>query len=135
MFKKITLKNYRTHIDTTIELQDITLIMGGNNVGKSNLLNGIQYFSNLISSSEKVGKNNYYPYKHCLDTSENPLFFGCEWENKIGNIVYQLELYTLEDGEIACKEKIEISTNNTINAQKHGYREISKKIQLKMLLG
>jgi predicted ATPase len=135
MLKKITLKNYRTHIDTTIELQDITLLMGGNNVGKSNLLSGIQYFSNLVTRSEKVEKTHYYPYKHCLDTSETPLFFGCEWENKIGKIVYQLELYTLEEGEIACKEQIEISINNNpINIQKHGYKDISKQIQLKTKL-
>ena len=47
MFKKITLKNYRTHVDTTFELQEITLLMGSNNAGKSNLLMGIQHFSQL----------------------------------------------------------------------------------------
>jgi predicted ATPase len=35
MFKKITLKNYRTHVDTTLSLKDVTLLIGGNNSGKS----------------------------------------------------------------------------------------------------
>jgi AAA15 family ATPase/GTPase len=69
MFKKITLKNYRTHIDTTLELQEITLLMGGNNAGKSNLLTGIQDFSKLVShvspksaKNNTIGKHNYYPH-------------------------------------------------------------------------
>ncbi len=31
MFNKFTLKNYRTHIDTTLELKGVTLLIGGNN--------------------------------------------------------------------------------------------------------
>ena len=38
---KLTIKNYRTFKDFTINLKPLTLIIGENNVGKSNLLDSI----------------------------------------------------------------------------------------------
>jgi AAA15 family ATPase/GTPase len=142
MFKKITLKNYRTHIDTTLELQEITLLMGGNNAGKSNLLTGIQDFSKLVShvspksaKNNTIGKHNYYPHKHCLDTSNKPLVFACEWENSMGNVAYQIALYTLKGGKIGCQEQIEIDTdNNPKKRQEHGYAEVSNEMLLRTQL-
>lgn len=49
MFRRITIKNFRTHVDTTLELGGVTLIMGSNNAGKSNLLAGIRHFSSLTA--------------------------------------------------------------------------------------
>ncbi|WP_083786884.1 AAA family ATPase [Gloeothece verrucosa] len=48
MFTKITLKNFRTHKLTTIELQPVTLLIGNNNSGKTNFLAGIQHFSDCF---------------------------------------------------------------------------------------
>jgi AAA15 family ATPase/GTPase len=48
MFKDITLKNFRTHKLTKIELHPITLFIGNNNSGKTNFLAGIQHFSRLV---------------------------------------------------------------------------------------
>ncbi|MFN5892622.1 MAG: AAA family ATPase, partial [Dolichospermum sp.] len=36
MFTQVTLKNFKTHKLTTIELPPITLLIGNNNSGKSN---------------------------------------------------------------------------------------------------
>jgi AAA15 family ATPase/GTPase len=44
MFKKITLENYRTHRKTSIELGPVTLLIGNNNSGKSNLLAVFNFF-------------------------------------------------------------------------------------------
>jgi len=139
MFKKITLKNYRTHVDTTFELQEITLLMGSNNAGKSNLLMGIQHFSQLMwcmctEKSLEVEKNHYYPHKYCLDTSHKPLIFACEWENQQGKVIYHLELYPLNE-KIGCKEKIEISTaHNPSLIHEHGYAKPSHEILLRTQL-
>jgi AAA15 family ATPase/GTPase len=141
MFKKITLKNYRTHVDTTFELQEITLLMGSNNSGKSNLLMGIQHFSKLMSrmrtrseKSQEVGKNHYYPHKCCLDTSHKPLIFACEWENQKGKVVYRLELYPFKE-KIGCKEKIEMSTeHNSSLIHEHGYAKASHEMLLRTKL-
>lgn len=51
MFTQITLGNYRTHRSTTIDLYPVTLLIGNNNSGKSNLLAGIRHFSQLIRRS------------------------------------------------------------------------------------
>ncbi|RKZ42588.1 MAG: DNA replication protein [Gammaproteobacteria bacterium] len=45
MFNQITLINYKTHQSTTITLNPITLLIGDNNSGKTNLLSGIQHFT------------------------------------------------------------------------------------------
>ena len=34
MFHSITLKNYRTHVDSTIRLGKVTLVLGNNNSGR-----------------------------------------------------------------------------------------------------
>jgi AAA15 family ATPase/GTPase len=143
MFTKFTLKNYRTHLDSTIELKDITLLIGGNNSGKSNLLAGIQHFARLIGhawehsgQSNQVESRHYFPHKHSLDTANQPMIFACEWQNQLGKVAYHLELYCLSNHEMGCKEKIEIapgSSNETVQ-QEHGYQEVSDKICLQTKL-
>ena len=49
MFQEITIRNFRTHRDTTVTLGPITLIIGNNNSGKTNLLTALQHFSRLIA--------------------------------------------------------------------------------------
>jgi len=48
MFTQVTLENFKTHKLTTIELHPVTLLIGNNNSGKSNLIEGIQHFSRLV---------------------------------------------------------------------------------------
>lgn len=137
MFKKITLKNYRTHIDTTFDLKGVTLLMGGNNSGKSNLLAGIQHFAQLISRSDdtkKVENDDYFPHKHNLDTANTPMIFACEWENAIGNVAYQIELYALSQDQVGCHEKIDISLNHSNRSLKHGYAQVSQELLLRTQL-
>lgn len=47
MFTQVTLENFKTHKLTTIELHPVTLLIGNNNSGKSNLIEGIQYNTSL----------------------------------------------------------------------------------------
>ncbi len=53
MFTKFRVRNFKTHLDTEIELKDLTLLIGSNNSGKTNLLKAISFFSDLIKESEK----------------------------------------------------------------------------------
>ncbi len=130
MFKKFTLKNYRTHLDTTLDLKGLTLLIGGNNSGKSNLLAGIQHFAQLISNP-KVEKDDYFLHKHYLDTANTPMVFACEWENATGSVVYQIELYALSEDDVACREKIEFSIANFHRTLEQGYVQVSQEISLK----
>jgi predicted ATPase len=128
MFKKITLKNYRTHLDTTLDLKGLTLLIGGNNSGKSNLLHGIQHFAQLIS--RKVEYDDYFPHKHSLDSANTPMIFSCEWENAMGKVAYQIELYAISQEKVGCQEKIDIS-NRTLE---HGYAQVSQELLLRRQL-
>ncbi|WP_413171691.1 AAA family ATPase [Anabaena azotica] len=54
VFTQVTLENFRTHKLTTIELYPVTLLIGNNNSGKTNLLVGIQHFCHLIRRGKPV---------------------------------------------------------------------------------
>jgi AAA15 family ATPase/GTPase len=140
MFKKFTLKNYRTHIDTTLELKGVTLLIGGNNSGKTNLLNGVQHFAQLInrtgpqSDRPFVANADYFPHKHSLDTANTPMVFACEWEKATGKVNYQIALYALDSETVGCQEKIEISLNDDSFSLEQGYTEVSQEIVLRTQL-
>jgi energy-coupling factor transporter ATP-binding protein EcfA2 len=140
MFKKFTLKNYRTHLDTTIELKGVTLLIGGNNSGKTNLLNGIQHFAQLISRTvaqsdpPKVVTADYFPHKHSLDTQGKPMVFACEWENALGKVDYQIALIALDFDAVACQEKIDIKSLHSNTTLEHGIAEVSQEILLRTKL-
>ncbi len=90
MFRKITLKNFRTHVNTTIELGPLCLLIGGNNAGKSNFIAGISHFSKLIARAmlvdefnrpinKEVTSEDFFPYRHRLTSPDEPMGFSCEW--------------------------------------------------------
>ncbi len=145
MFKSIRLKNFRTHVDTTISLNDLTLIIGANNSGKSNLLEGINHFSKIISRSyiksgqkKEVYKSDFYPHIHSLSDENSSMLFSCTWKKKSYFIKYKIELTPFKDGYndfISCKEDIIIKNNNTqIIERKIGYDKPSKEILLRTVL-
>ncbi|MCH8289713.1 AAA family ATPase [Candidatus Poribacteria bacterium] len=140
MFKKISLKNYRTHIDTTLELKDVTLIIGANNSGKSNLLSGLSYFSMLVGSarpgsekSKMLRSSNYFSHKHSLSSSDTPISFSCEWEREGKKIDYEIHIYCLNERSraVGCKEKITIDSKKTIA---HGHSKPSQEMLLRTKL-
>lgn len=142
MFNKFTLKNFRTHIDTTIELKDIILIIGSNNSGKSNFLAGISFFSSLISranpandKNKGVNGANYYPHKHTLSSPDEPISFLCEWIDNNYIIKYEIHIYCINNEErlIGCKEIIKISGNESYEST-HGSTEASSEILLRSKL-
>lgn len=80
MFKKFTLRNYKTHRLTTIELNAVTLLIGNNSSGKTNLLSGIQHFASLVrrgnpatDSDSTVRSGDYFSHKHRLAAETEPL--------------------------------------------------------------
>lgn len=145
MFKKIRIKNFRTHIDTTINLSDMTLIIGANNSGKSNLLAGINHFSKIVSRSypesqqkKEVYKSDFYPHRHSLSKKNEPMSFYCLWEKENFIIEYTIELYPQKNENedfIACKEEIKIKEDDKqIVYEKSGFDKASKEILLRTKL-
>lgn len=139
MFKSITLKNFRTHLNTTIDLQDVILIIGSNNSGKSNFLIGVSYFSGLISranpdnrKTKEVTGANYFPHKHILTGSDQPISFLCKWIQNDIEVTYEMQIYCINEParQIGCKEiiKFEGSENYELT---HGIDTVSSELLLR----
>lgn len=147
MFKRVELRNFRTHVNTSIDLQPITLLIGNNNSGKSNFLSGIKHFSHLIrrarpstdsedndAKSHKTDKQNpkhlnhsdFFPFRYRLSGKNEPMGFSCEWWHKLGEINYSIDLFEAEilPDNVICAERITIQLHGkepkkfTVDAQK-----------------
>ncbi len=148
MFKQVTLENFRTHKSTTIELYPVTLLIGNNNSGKTNLLAGIQHFCNLVRRENSDNKKSQtinatrdlYPHKYRLAKDKEPMSFSILWNNEDGEINYKIEICESSNFRYnaSCQEKITIQlANNQISKElESGYNqpinilELRKKIQL-----
>jgi len=143
MFKKFRLQNYRTHIDTIFEPKDVTLLIGSNNSGKSNLLMGLNDFSLLVrNSSTRLIKSkelrgiNFFSVKHTLSNTNTPVSFFCEWEREDKKIEYELEIYCLNknDAQIGGREKITIFGDSHEKTIMHGHSDPSQEMLLRTKL-
>lgn len=135
MFNKISLKNYRTHRETTIEFGAVTLLIGNNNSGKSNLLAGIQHFASLLKKGSVV-KNDYSPHLYRLAKDNESMSIAIHWGNDNGTIFYKTELYLGKRGTVACREEIKLSPENEPKEQEltHGFDEQSNVLGLRKQL-
>lgn len=135
MFKSLSLKNFRTHKDSRIDLADLTLIIGSNNSGKSNFLTGIHYISKLVSAFNpnrrelgyELRTHNYYPNRHSLSNLGEPISFMCEWSNGKCDISYSLSLFPDKENDrhILGEEQLEYKSGNTLKQFEHGLSEKS----------
>ncbi len=137
MFKIFRISNFRTHLNTELKLQDLTLVIGSNNSGKSNLLAGLSFFSKLVSNAfpdsdkDKTVKNSYYfANRHSLSNNNTPIIFNCEWHKDDIQITYQLELYCFDKEKVGCKERL------TLNDKKYenGFSEQTNELLLRTII-
>lgn len=64
IIKKIRIKNFRSISDVQLDLTDLTVIMGDNDAGKSNILRAINLFFNNTTDSDK-------PFSFTYDYNKN----------------------------------------------------------------
>lgn len=124
MFKEITLRNFRTHRDTTITLHPITLLIGNNNSGKTNLLEGIQLLSRLVwrshpnrhrsDLSRVTAQSDYFPHRYRLAREEEPVAWSVKWEGQGHKVFYELELHQKATSKnlVRCRERIRLCKGN-----------------------
>ncbi|WP_254175254.1 AAA family ATPase [Planktothrix pseudagardhii] len=145
MFKKITLKNYRTHKSTTLELKPITLLIGNNSSGKTNFLSGIQHFSGLIKQGNPFKEQNrtvqakdYFSHRYRLASEEDTMSIEIEWSKNNHFVRYYLELYQNEKflEKVGCREKLEFAVNLSENLQTltNGYEPETDSIEMRLNL-
>jgi AAA15 family ATPase/GTPase len=146
MFKHIELKNYKTHKSTKLDLQDVTLLIGNNNSGKSNLLSGISFFSSLIRRSKPsedhakddqkvVGEQEFLSNIYKFASHGEGMSISLSWEDPIiGNVIYNMELYLDYNfsNRVRCREDITVSIPGELEERfKHGYDKPSNRLALR----
>ncbi|MFN0203912.1 MAG: AAA family ATPase [Bacteroidia bacterium] len=120
MFTKFRIRNFRTHIDTEIEVKDLTLLIGSNNSGKTNLLEGLRFFSEILAEgNQKVTQQTFF--EHIRRLSMRPsISFYCDWEGTddsqefVFMIQYHLTLSCFKD-EMIHNEKLLIKMLDIYN--------------------
>jgi len=144
MFKKVKLVNYKTHRLTEIYLSPVTLLIGNNSSGKTNLLSGIQYFANLVKrgDSDSDGEDNlvrwedYSSLKYRFAKKSDPMSMSIIWQRGNYVINYTMELYTFVESTVyvACKESLSIQTedNNSSEEITFGFDKPTQKLGLKI---
>jgi energy-coupling factor transporter ATP-binding protein EcfA2 len=106
MLETVTIKNFRSLRDVTLNLQKVNLLIGPNNSGKTNFLKSLaflkEHFNGRIQPSI-IDLRRYF-FKNKIDYEDWPLFepitFSFKWHNKDEDFpdydyeLYQLELYS-----------------------------------------
>jgi predicted ATPase len=113
MFTKFRVQNFRTHLDTEINLKDLTLIIGSNNSGKTNLLEALSFFSKIlhdvkITKEFEIDSGVFLESQHTLSKGDVPISFASKWENNILIIDYEINLIYEGFMDINVTEKLTI---------------------------
>ena len=148
MFTHIELKNYRTHRSTKLDIKPITLLIGNNNSGKSNLLSGLRHFCALIrracppkhhaeSVREDpmiVSNSDLFPHRYRLAKEEEEMSILVSWENEAGRVDYYMGLYPSDrlDGKVGCRESITVTMLGGARSKiDHGHGKLSNRLGLR----
>ncbi|WP_338793440.1 AAA family ATPase [Bernardetia sp. MNP-M8] len=124
MFTKFRVRNFKTHLDTEIELKDLTLLIGSNNSGKTNLLKAISFFSEIVRGNfyernDDIFYEDLLSYRHSLHNED--IILECssliKHENKNIFFSYKLSIYEPPfDQTVKLSEKLTlILDNETLN--------------------
>ena len=137
MFTHFHISNFKTHVDTDINIEDIILITGNNNSGKSNLLGGLSFFSKLVSSAFPDSKKNkelrdsfYFSNKNLFSSNDTPISFTAHWHDESARIQYNIELYC-HNNSAACREKLDLSLEDKNKVFEHGFHSVSNELLLR----
>ncbi|MDI9356807.1 MAG: AAA family ATPase [Chitinophagaceae bacterium] len=137
MFTNFHISNFKTHVDSDINIEDVILITGDNNSGKSNLLAGLSFFSKLVSSAFPESKKNkelkdsyYFSNKNVFSNNDTPISFSAHWNDESAHIKYSIELYC-QDSNVGCREKLDISLEDRNKVFEHGFHSISRELLLR----
>lgn len=104
MLETVTIKNFRSLRDVTLNLQKVNLLIGPNNSGKTNFLKSLAFLKehynqriqpSIVDFRRVYFKNNYNSSYLGVVKNNNPISFGFRWQNQIGepsHAFYQLDL-------------------------------------------
>lgn len=111
IFNSITLQNFKSHKDTSIQFkQGTTLILGENGAGKSSILEAINYalFKDYTGKAEDLIKRNERMMKvELMFTTHNQVYIVCRTRQSSKSTA---ELYIQKDNG----EKVTVATGDTV---------------------
>ncbi|MEM9885022.1 MAG: ATP-binding protein [Bacteroidota bacterium] len=101
MIQKIHIQNFRSLEDVRLDLEDVNLLIGPNNVGKSNLLKAFEFLKTVLSY-EQLSKEDFERLYFKTDKQSEmskiaPAPIAITIENK--NITYRIEIYDYKNKE------------------------------------
>ena len=147
MFHQITLRNYRTHRKTSISLHPVTLLIGNNGSGKSNILQGIRHLSHLVRRSDprlsrsdsarvKAGAD-YFRHRYRMADDKEPMAWTVSWHGGTSSVDYELELLQSRPSGnfIRCRERIVLLTERGVTLEFNtGFKEDSNRLEMRTFL-
>lgn len=97
MLKRVSIQNFKSLKDVTLDLQKVNLLIGPNNAGKTNFLKALEYEGRLNANTIEENFSNLVFKKNINDKfsieleykkdSNNPAFFVCEVDKN--NMVFK----------------------------------------------
>ncbi|MDD1469710.1 ATP-binding protein, partial [Dolichospermum sp. ST_sed5] len=128
-----------------MDIQDVTLLIGNNNSGKSNLLSGIRFFSSLIRKAKPsedhakddqmvVDRRDLFSDIYEFAGRDEGMSISLSWENYMGNVIYNMELYHDHNFIIGvgCREDITVNIQGELEKRfEHGYDKPSNRLALR----
>ncbi|MEZ0611008.1 AAA family ATPase [Fibrella sp. WM1] len=84
MLKRVSIQNFKSLKDVTLDLQEVNLLIGPNNSGKSNFLKALEYISEYFQNIETV--NSIKEDKNRNKSAEN---FYKYYNNKPKKLIYK----------------------------------------------
>lgn len=93
MFKRIYIDNYRNLVNFSLHLEELTLLVGPNGVGKTSVLSSILAIRDLLTVSSKISDQRLFPTKTLTRWQEQDRqIFEIEALLKDDSFVYRLEV-------------------------------------------
>ena len=118
MLTKVRIQNYKSIRDVTVDLQQVNLLIGANNSGKTNFLKALEFFGKFLLEGfrpEQKDLNRIFFNQEEVDIkgkdSDNPLAITFWGEKQ----VYKLEIYSFQEGQFSFSEFVgQIQDRRTI---------------------
>jgi predicted ATPase len=109
MIKTIRIQNFRSLQDVTLDLQDVNLLIGPNNSGKTNLMKAFRFLGEFFERSLNLSKDNLQGifFLRLISESDHPKNQPIAFTITYKDVVYRIELYGVnENGEVVLNQLV-----------------------------
>ncbi|QKZ11264.1 AAA family ATPase [Spirosoma sp. KUDC1026] len=94
MLKRVSIQNFKSLKDVTLDLQKVNLLIGPNNSGKTNFLKALEYFGKNYNNFPRTedrsltfNRNGLPIYYHLIDDSEDAVHIKKGFDFRSGDII------------------------------------------------